>query len=62
MNPLVKKTTEKVIGGEITENTMYISVIIGEAILASQENPNFNLKGGNDVDENTIGNFSLNAP
>jgi len=63
MNPLVKRTTEKVIGHEIQHEDMSIAVIIGnaiyEALIASQHNPNYNLKGGNDIDENTIGNFDV---
>lgn len=63
MNPLIKRTTEEVIGHEIRPEDMSIAVIIGNAILeaieASHYNPNYNLKGGVDVDENTIGNFNL---
>lgn len=63
MNPLIKRVTEKVIGREIRLEDMSTAVIIGDAILeaikASQHNPNWNLKGGIDVDENTIGNFHV---
>jgi len=63
MNPLIKRTTEKVIGHEIRQKDMAIAVIIGnaiyEALLAAKHNPNYNLKGGISVDENTIGNFDF---
>ena len=62
MNPLVKKTTEKILGREIKQEDMAIAVIVGdaiyEALLAGKHNPNYNLKGGESVDENTIGNFN----
>lgn len=63
MNPLVKITTEKILGHEIRPEDMSIAVIIGnaiyEALSASKHNPNFNLKGGTSIDENTIGNFDV---
>lgn len=63
MNPLVKTTTEKILGHEIRPEDMSIAVIIGnaiyEALSASKHNPNFNLKGGTSIDENTIGNFDV---
>ena len=67
MNPLIKKTTEKVIGREISLEDMSIAVIIGdaiyEALLAAKHNPNYNLNGCGYIDENTIGNFDVsNAP
>ena len=63
MNPLVKKTTEKVLGHEVRLEDMSIAVFIGnaiyEALMAARHNPNYNLKGGISVDENTIGNFDV---
>ncbi len=63
MNPLVRKTTEKILGHEIRHEDMSIAVIIGHAIIEALEaanyNPKYNLKGGNDIDENTIGNFDV---
>ena len=63
MNPLIKKTTEEILGHEIRPEDMSIAVIIGsaiyEALIAAKHNPNYNLNGCNSVDENTIGNFRV---
>ena len=63
MNPFIKKTTEKILGHDIKQEDMSTAVIIGnaiyEALLAAKHNPNYNLKGGTSVDENTIGNFDV---
>jgi hypothetical protein len=65
MNPLVKKVTEKVIGHEIRPigADMSVALDIGnaiyEAVSAAKFNPNFNLKGEECMDENTIGNFDV---
>jgi hypothetical protein len=59
MNPLVKRTTEKVIGHEIRPEDMAIAVIIGDAIykalIEAKRNPNYNLNGDGFINENTIG-------
>lgn len=60
MNPLVKHTIEK-----ISENIklddrekIVIAYFIGEALVSAldfaKENPNWNLKGGDSIDENTM--------
>ena len=63
MNPLVKKTTEKVIGHEIGAEDMSTAIIIGNAIIealeAAKYNPKYNLNGCGYIDENTIGNFDI---
>ena len=63
MNPLVKRTTEKVIGHEIRQEDMSIAVIIGsaiyEALISAKHNPNYNLNGEGYIDKNTIGNFNV---
>jgi hypothetical protein len=64
MNPLIKKTVEKISGHvKMTEGEkLFVAGEIGDAILKAltyaKENPNFNLKGGNSIDENTIGNVT----
>ena len=63
MNPLIKKTTEKIIGHQLRKEDMLIAIIIGDAICealdSANHNPNYNLNGGKNIDENTIGNFDL---
>ena len=63
MNPLIKKTTEKIIGHQLRQKDMPIAIIIGdaiyEALVSANHNPNYNLKGGKSIDKNTIGNFDL---
>jgi hypothetical protein len=63
MNPLIKKTTEKIIGHQLRKEDIPIAIIIGnaiyEALVSANHNPNYNLKGGKNIDENTIGNFDL---
>lgn len=60
MNPLVKHTLDK-----ISENIklndrekIVIAYFIGEALVSAlefaKENPNWNLKGGDSIDENTM--------
>ena len=62
MNPLITKTIEKIEQHvKLTEGDKWcISIAIGysvlEALEYSKKNPNYNLKGGDSVDENTIGN------
>lgn len=63
MNPLILRTTVKIIGHEIRRENVSTAVIIGQAIYealsAAKHNPNFNLNGGDNIDENTIGNFDV---
>lgn len=61
MNPLIKKTAEKILGTEVKEKDMFLvstlADAIEEAVLSALQNPNINLNGGNSVDENTLGVF-----
>ena len=61
MNPLIKKTTEKITGHQLRQEDMTIAVIIGDAIykalVSANYNPNYNFNGGKSIDKNTIGNF-----
>lgn len=63
MNPLIKKTVEKISSHiDIDESQkMGIALVIGdaisEALIAAKENPNYNMKGGDSIDCDTIGNF-----
>ena len=60
MNPLVKHTIEKISQNfKLTEGEKIITAyFIGEALVSAlefaKENPNWNLKGGDSIDENTI--------
>ena len=63
MNPLIKQTVDNIAQHiELTEGEkMCIAVEVGNAIVKAlndaEHNPNYNLKGGNSVDKNTLGNF-----
>lgn len=65
MNPLIKKTVEKISNhvqlseGEKSCIAVEIGHAIMEALIASQENPNFNMNGDGHINENTIGNFQV---
>ena len=54
MNPLIKKTVEK-----LKQGTYPPELIIGEAFMYLMEavkiNPDANINGGNDIDKNTVG-------
>lgn len=60
MNPLVKHTIEKISQNfKLTDGEKIITAyFIGEALFCAlefaKENPNWNLKGGDSTDENTI--------
>ena len=65
MNPLIEKTVER-IAERISLNDgerLFISIEIGyaitEALRSLKSNPNSNMKGGNHIDYNTIGNEIL---
>ena len=60
MNPLIKHTVDS-ISDHISLNEgqkMLIAYNIGEALISAlefaKENPNWNLKGGDSIDENTM--------
>ncbi len=58
MNPLIKETVEKIstVVNLTHDEAMHIAVIVGNAIIVSiQENDNINMRGGDDINENTIG-------
>ena len=61
MNPLIKKTAEKILGTEVKEKDMPLVITLAdaieEAVLSAQQNPSINLCGGDSVDENTLGIF-----
>ena len=60
MNPLIKDTVDKISNTlKLTEgDRIIIAYYFGEALMSALEfakgNPNYNLKGGDSVDENTI--------
>lgn len=59
MNPLIKRTVEKITGREYESKDEYTASIIGaalhEAMLAILDNPVANLNGGDSINEHTIG-------
>jgi hypothetical protein len=60
MNPLIKDTVDKIANNfKLTEGQkIIIAYYIGEALMSAllfaKDNPNYNLKGCDSVDENTI--------
>ena len=60
MNPLIERTINKLHldlnEGEKQHAASVIGDALYQAIKSAEDNPNYNLKGGEDVDENTIGN------
>jgi hypothetical protein len=60
MNPLVKHTVEKISEHfKLSDGEkIIVAYFIGEALVSAldfaKENPNYNLKGGDSVDDNTI--------
>jgi len=60
MNPLIKDTVDKISNNfKLTEGEkIIIAYYVGEALMSAllfaKDNPNYNLKGGDSVDENTI--------
>lgn len=63
MNTLIKQTVDKISNHiELNDSEkMCIAVEIGDVIMKvltdSKNKPNFNLKGGKNVDNSTLGNF-----
>jgi|LakMenE18May11ns_1017448.scaffolds.fasta_scaffold7951879_2 hypothetical protein len=60
MNPLIKDTVDKIANNfKLTQRErIIIAYYVGEALTSAlefaKENPNYNLKGGDSIDENTI--------
>ena len=67
MNPLIKKTVDRINQHvKLTEgDKIYVTIEVGRAIVealnSAEANPKYNLKGGDNVDENTIGNFKTKS-
>lgn len=65
MNPLIKKTVEKIAAHvNLTDSEKAVVAVevgyaIMEAIVAAKENQQINVKGGDSIDENTVGNFEV---
>ena len=60
MNPLIKDTVDKIANNfELTQGErIVIAYYVGEALTCAlqfaKDNPNYNLKGGDSIDHNTI--------
>ena len=65
MNPLLKQAvrnlSKKANLTEVQEHFAMLEMadLMLKVVAGIQENPNANMKGGNSIDENTLGNFHL---